>query len=73
MGKVSCSRKQRGPLMVLEPTTSALRARRTTHCATPPLHNIDDVDTFAADDEDVDNNDGNNASASIYMTLLQDC
>ena len=27
-GKVSCSRKQRGPLMGLEPTTSTLRVRR---------------------------------------------
>ena len=35
-GKVSCSRKQRGPLMGLEHTTSTLRARRATHCATPP-------------------------------------
>jgi len=26
-----------GPLMELEPTTSTLRARRATHCATPPL------------------------------------
>ena len=37
-GKVSCSRKQRGPLMGLEPTTSILRYRRATHCATPPLN-----------------------------------
>ena len=35
--KVSCSRKQRGPLMGLEPTTSTLRVRRATHCTTPPL------------------------------------
>ena len=35
-GKVSCSRKQRGSLMGLEPTTSTLRVRRATHCATPP-------------------------------------
>ena len=32
--KVSCSRKQRCPLM--GPTTSNLQVRRTTHCATPP-------------------------------------
>ena len=36
-GKVSCSRKQRGPLMGLEPTTSTLFVRRATHCATLPL------------------------------------
>ena len=35
-GKVSCSRKQRGPLMGFEPTTSTLRVIRATHCATPP-------------------------------------
>ena len=35
--QVSCSRKQRRPLMGLEPTTSTLRVRRATHCATPPL------------------------------------
>ena len=35
-GKVSCSRKQRGPLMGLKPTTSMLRVRRATHCTTPP-------------------------------------
>ena len=34
-GKVSCSRKQRGPLIRLEPTTSTLRVRRATHC---PVH-----------------------------------
>jgi len=34
-GKVSCSRKQRGPMMGLESTTSTLRVRRATHCATP--------------------------------------
>ena len=34
--KVSCSRKQRGPLVGLEPTTSELRLRRATHCITPP-------------------------------------
>ena len=33
-GKVSCSRKQRGPLMGLKPTTSTLRVRRATHGAT---------------------------------------
>ena len=37
-GKVSCSRKQRGPLMGLEPTTSILRVRRATHCATPHFY-----------------------------------
>ena len=31
------SRKQRGPLMGLEPTTSTLRVRRATHSATTPL------------------------------------
>ena len=36
-GKVYCSRKQRGPLMGLEPTTSTWRVRRATHCATTPL------------------------------------
>ena len=36
-GKVSCSKKQRGPLMGLEPTTSTLPVRRATHCVTPPL------------------------------------
>ena len=35
-GKVSCSMKQRGPLMGLEQKTSTLRVRRATHCATPP-------------------------------------
>ena len=34
--KVSCSRKQRGPLIGLESTTSTLRVRRATHCATSP-------------------------------------
>ena len=34
-GKVSCSKKQRGPMMGLESTTSTLRVRRATHCATP--------------------------------------
>ena len=34
-GNVSCSRKQRGPLMGLEPTSSTLQVRRATHCATP--------------------------------------
>ena len=29
-GKVSCSRKQQGPLVGLEPTTSTLRVRRAT-------------------------------------------
>ena len=32
-GNVSCSRKQRGPLMGLQPTTSTLRVRRATQCA----------------------------------------
>ena len=32
---ISYSRKQRGPLIVLEPTTSTLRVRRATRCATP--------------------------------------
>ena len=36
-GKVSYSRKQRGPSMGLEPTTSTLQVRRVTHCATQPL------------------------------------
>ena len=36
-GKVSCSRKQREPLMGFEPTTDIFRIRRVTHCATPPL------------------------------------
>ena len=36
-GNVSCCRKQRGPYMGLEPTTSTLRVRRATYCATPPL------------------------------------
>ena len=35
--KVSCSMKQRGPLMGLEPTTSTLRVSNATHCATPPI------------------------------------
>ena len=35
---ISYSRKQRGPLIVLEPTTSTLRVRQATRCATPPLH-----------------------------------
>ena len=39
-GKVSCSRKQRGPLMGLEPTTSTLRVGHAIHCATPP-HGFD--------------------------------
>ena len=30
--------KQRGHLKRLEPTTSTLRVRRATHCATPPLN-----------------------------------
>ena len=35
--KVSCSRKQRGPLMGLELTTiiHRLQVRRATHCSTP--------------------------------------
>ena len=37
-GKVSCSRKQQGPLMGLKPTTFTLRVRHATHCATPPLN-----------------------------------
>ena len=36
-GKVSCSRKQRGPLMGLEPMTSTSRRGRATHRATPPI------------------------------------
>ena len=32
-GNVSCSRKQRGPLMGLEPTTSTLRVRRAARCS----------------------------------------
>ena len=39
-GIVSCSRKQRVPLIGLEPTTSTLRVRRATHCPTPPLYSI---------------------------------
>ena len=39
-GKVSCSRKQRGSLMGLEPTTSTLRVGHAIHCATPP-HGFD--------------------------------
>jgi len=37
-GKVSCSRKQREPLIWLSRLTgiNRLRVRRTTHCATPP-------------------------------------
>ena len=34
--KLSCSMKLLGPLVGFEPTTSTLRVRRTTHCATPP-------------------------------------
>ena len=35
-GKVSCSRKQLGPLMGLEPTISTLPVKHT-QCPTPPL------------------------------------
>ena len=39
-GKVSCSRKQQGPLLGLELTTDRhpLRVRRGTHCDTPPKY-----------------------------------
>ena len=36
-GKVSCSRKQRGPLMGFEPMTSTLRVRHVTYCIAPSL------------------------------------
>jgi len=36
-GKDSCSKKQRGPLLGLELTTTTWRVRYATHCATPPL------------------------------------
>ena len=36
-GKVSCSRKQRWPLIGHKPMTSTLRVRCATHCARPPL------------------------------------
>ena len=31
-------RKQRGAFMALKPTTSTLRVRRATHCASRPLN-----------------------------------
>ena len=39
-GTVSCSMKQRVPLMGREPTISTLPVRRITHCATPPPQHL---------------------------------
>jgi len=37
-GKVSCSMKQREPLVGFEHTTDRLQVRRVTHCSTSYIH-----------------------------------